>query len=157
MVLPFPGREIMKVQINEPSFAADTVAYAINEGGVIADVWESDEEEGVIALAFCVSEATADELSLLRREHGKLPANAVLRTTDGRLLIANAEGIVIHGGPVKAMGDLPEASLLLADVRYVVAAFFLAAETTPERAEKRLLSQLGEGEIYQAFGRLIAS
>ena len=44
------------VEIDDDSFSVDTAAYAINEGGVLADTWGSDEQEDLLTMAFCVSE-----------------------------------------------------------------------------------------------------
>ena len=131
------------VEIDDDSFSVDTAAYAINEGGVLADTWGSDEQEDLLTMAFCVSEATIAELDVLRRRGSALPAGAQLFRANGEA-VANRE-------------ELDDQGRMTADVRKVIAAHFLASCPCIKTAEQTLLRQFGQGEIHQAFGRLTAS
>lgn len=73
----------------------------------------SDEQEDLLTMAFCVSEATIAELDVLRRRGRALPAGAQLFRANGEA-VANRE-------------ELDEQGRMTADVRNVIAAHFLAS------------------------------
>ena len=112
----FPG-----VTIDAPyALALDTAAYAINEGGVMRDIWDYDEPDGSISMAFCVSEASADELYALRLTNAQLPAAAEVTLPSGEILIANEDGVLSRNGRVVGLSELGPDFSLTAAVQHVL-------------------------------------
>ena len=80
----------------DDDLVTDTIAYAINDGGVLADHIEP-AEEGESVIRWRVSHVSSDVLKLLRRLNAKLPAGSVLTTEDGMRFTVSAEGLITDG------------------------------------------------------------
>lgn len=114
------------VRLAEQTFTAECVMYALNEGGVLADSWASEDTEGVVTRAFVVSEVTSAELGRLRRLNAALPAGGHVTTVDGCVLAVTPGGALVSStGASLAVSDLADGWRLTARLEPVLAAFFL--------------------------------
>ena len=87
-------------------FLNETIAYAINEGGVIADCIEPSDQGGNI-IPWRVSYVTSEVLDLLRRLDAMPPTGSVLTTEDGLRFIVTDEALITDGDlAYQSMTDL---------------------------------------------------
>ena len=113
----FPG-----ATIDGPyTFAFDTAAYAINDGRMLRDIWNYDEPDGSISMAFCISEASADDLYALRLEKASLAPLSEVTLPSGEKLIANEDGVLTQHGNVVGLWELGPDFSLRANVRQLLA------------------------------------
>lgn len=91
----WPGVEVVG-PVND--FALETVAYAINEGGVLFDTWEHEpDDDANLMVAFKVVEGSSVEFEKLRRLNAKPPVGAIIKTEDGYRLTVTETGIITDG------------------------------------------------------------
>lgn len=129
----FPG---LQVDDGE-SFIAECAVYAFHEGYVMSDVWVGeDAAPNVPGMVFTVSEASSDELEVLRAMNHRPPAGATIKTADGYTFRVLPDGCITDGDTT--YGKLSEMGVsfsLTADIASQIAAFFFrvtAPMTTKE-------------------------
>lgn len=76
-------------------FINETIAYAINEGGVLFDTVPEDEDTA--EWSWQVVRATSAQLHLLRRVGCKVPAGATITMADGRCFVGLENGKISDG------------------------------------------------------------
>lgn len=86
-------------------FINETIAYAINEGGVLFDTVLEDEDTA--AWSWQVVRASSAQLHLLRRVGCKVPAGARITMADGRCFVGLENGKISDGlQELESMADL---------------------------------------------------
>lgn len=106
------GQSYPGVTTEDDSFIAECSTYAINEGGVLCDVWDLEGEE---KMAFVVSSVTRSELESIRRLDAKPPKGAVIVTEDGYKFTVSEDGTITDG-------DMSFTSLAEIDADFVLTA-----------------------------------
>lgn len=123
----FPG-----MSIDGPyAHTFDTAEYAVNEGGMLRDIWNYDEPDDSITMAFCISEASANELYALRLVDAALAPFTEITLPSGEQIIANADGVLMQRGNAVGLCELGPDFVLRADVRELITATSAFASIKP--------------------------
>lgn len=85
-------------------FTNDTIAYAINEGGVLFDTIQDLDDQ--LLLTWRVTAATSEELFRLRRLEAKAPAGLVLNLSNGDRYVVGEDGSIRN--PKRVFGSMAE-------------------------------------------------
>lgn len=105
--------------------AAECAAYAINEGGELYGSWQKEGVSGILEKAFCVVEATSEELELLGLLDAEIPPTGQIRTGDGYTLEIRDMSISDGDLEYKALSEIGVDFALTSTILPVIGKFFL--------------------------------